>query len=341
MKTIGEILHEEKEIIAQRIAEVGFANKNVPKRGVINPFVDWSFKYLFGTERSKGNLIGFLNLMIMPDDPIVDVTYLNNETSARSQEQKGCIFDIICEDIRGDKYLIEMQNAPVDNIKERILYYTCRIIDRMSRRGSDWDYKDIKRVYSICLMNFICENQPKLRRDIQLCDTSDMSIFSDKLNIIFLQLPCLKAEKINECNMYYEYLLYLLQEMKRDMKTIEELKAEVASTQLPQQTKELFYKVLDTADIASLSGNELHRYESDLKNYMDTMGCIRYAENRGEARGIEIGQARGIEIGEARGQARGEEKAKAEIASTMKKAGMSAEMIAHLTGLAPETIENL
>ena len=129
--------------------------------------------------------------------------------------------------------------------------------------------------------------------------------------------------------------------MKRDMKTIEELKAEVASTQLPQQTKELFYKVLDTADIASLSGNELHRYESDLKNYMDTMGCIRYAENRGEARGIEIGQARGIEIGEARGQARGEEKAKAEIASTMKKAGMSAEMIAHLTGLAPETIENL
>ncbi len=117
--------------------------------------------------------------------------------------------------------------------------------------------------------------------------------------------------------------------MKRDMKTLEELKAEVASTQLPQQTKELFYKVLDTADIASLSGNELHRYESDLKNYMDTMGCIRYAENRGEARGIEIGEARG------------EEKAKAEIASTMKKAGMSAEMIAQLTGLAPQIIENL
>ena len=121
--------------------------------------------------------------------------------------------------------------------------------------------------------------------------------------------------------------------MKRDMKTIEELKAEVASTQLPQQTKELFYKVLDTADIASLTGNELIRYESDLKNYMDTMGCIRYAENRGEAKGIEIGEAKGI--------AKGEAKAKTEIASTMKKAGMSVEMIAQLTGLETQTIETL
>ena len=121
--------------------------------------------------------------------------------------------------------------------------------------------------------------------------------------------------------------------MKRDMKTIEELKAEVAATQLPQQTKELFYKVLDTADIASLSGNELHRYESDLKNYMDTMGCIRYAENRGEARGIEIG--------EARGKARGEAKAKTEIASSMKKAGMSVDMIVRYTGLDAQVIENL
>ena len=74
MKKIGEILHEEKEIIAQRVADAGYAshashaghvNKSVSRRGVINPFVDWSFKYLFGTERSKGNLIGFLNLMIM------------------------------------------------------------------------------------------------------------------------------------------------------------------------------------------------------------------------------------------------------------------------------------
>ena len=174
-------------------------------------------------------------------------------------------------------------------------------------------------------MNFICEDKPKLRRDVQLYDVSDMSVFTDKLNIIFLQLPCLKAENINECNLYYEFLLYLLQEMKRNMKTIDELKAEVASTQLPQATKELFYKVLDTADIATLSGPELMRYESDLKNYMDTMGCIRYAEK----------------LGKAEGKAEGIAEGKAEVARSMKQAGMSVEMIAKYTGLDAQVIENM
>ena len=36
------------------------------QRKVMNPFLDWSFKYLFGTERSKENLLGFLNLLLMP-----------------------------------------------------------------------------------------------------------------------------------------------------------------------------------------------------------------------------------------------------------------------------------
>ena len=318
-------------------------------RRVINPFVDWSFKYLFGTEESKPNLMGFLNLLLMPDVPIVKINYLNNEVKPVSQDLKGCAFDIICEDEHGDKYLIEMQNAPVDNIKERILFYTCRIIDRMARRGAEWDYKDIKRVYSICLMNFTCEEQPKLRRDVQLCDVDDMTTFSDKLNIIFLQLPCLKAENINECCLYYEYLLYLLQEMKRDMKTIEELKAEVASTQLPQLTKELFYKVLETADIASLSERDRLHYESDLKNYMDTMGCIRYAEKRGKEEGreegMELGRKEGfeygMEVGLEDGMELGRKQQQLDIARSMKEGGMPAEMIAKYTGLSGQDIENL
>ena len=52
--------------------------------------------------------------------------------------------------------------------------------------------------------------------------------------------------------MYYEYLLYLLKQMHETMKTVDQLKQDVADTQLPQATKELFYKVLDTADFGSM-----------------------------------------------------------------------------------------
>ena len=105
-------------------------------------------------------------------------------------------------------------------------------------------------------MDFTFESNPKLRRDVQLCDIDEQEVFSDKLNIILLQLPCLKAESLGECNANYEFLLYLLKEMQAGMKTIDELKQEIANTTLPQETKEVFYRVLDTADLGSLSVND-------------------------------------------------------------------------------------
>ena len=319
------------------------------ERRVMNPFLDWSFKYLFGTEESKPNLIGFLNLMLMPQSPIVDLEFMNNESLPSAPDVKGCVFDIICRDENGDRYLIEMQNGRMMEIKERIIYYTCRLMDRMGRSGSEWDYSHIKRVYSICLMNFTCESNPKLRRDIQLRDMDEHTLFSDKLNIILLQIPCLKAESITECNWNYEFLLYLLKEMQSGMKTIEQLKQEVAATKLPQQTKDLFYKVLDTADVGSLSEKDQLRYESDLKNYMDTMSCIKYATIKGREEGLAEGRAEGRAEGIAEGRAegiaegtaQGVSAAKLSIAKSLKAKGIDPSIIAECTGLSEEEILNL
>ena len=287
----------------------------------IKPYLDWSFKYMFGTEESKPNLIGFLNLMLAPESEIVDLHYMNNESLPAGPNMKGCVFDIICKDTNGDRFLIEVQTSQSVNIVDRIIYYTCRLIDRMGKRGSEWDYKDIKRVYSICLMTFTFEQEPKLRRDIQLYDIEEHKVFSDKINIILLQLPCLKAESMAECNANHEFLLYLLKEMQNGMKTVEQLKEEVAETKLPQATKELFYKVLDTADEGRLSESQRMRYESDLKNYMDTMSCIEFAEIKGKTEG------------------KAEEKSA--IAKIMKEKGIASSLIAECTSLPEDVIEQL
>jgi len=323
----------------------------------MNPFLDWCFKHMFGTEESKPNLIGFLNLMLMPQSPIVDLEFMNNESLPVSRDHKGCVFDIICKDTNDDRFLIEVQTSQAVNIVERIIYYTCRLMDRMGKRGSEWDYKDIKRVYTICLMDFTFESNPKLRRDVQLCDIDEQEVFSDKLNIILLQLPCLKAESLGECNANYEFLLYLLKEMQKGMKTIEQLKQEVAATKLPQETKELFYKVLDTADISTLSEKDQLRYESDLKNYMDTMSCIEFATIKGREEGLaeghEKGLAEGHEKGLAEGLAEGTAKGLAEgisqgieqeknaIAKSMKANGIAIATISICTGLTVAEIEAL
>ena len=113
--------------------------------------------------------------------------------------------------------------------------------------------------------------------------------------------------------------------MQGDMKTVEQLKQEVAQTRLPQGTKDLFYRVLDTADVESLSENERMRYESDLNNYMDTMSCIEFATITGK----EEGRAEGLAEG------------KISIAKSMKEDGMDMQSIAKYTGLTKNEIENL
>ncbi len=291
------------------------------ERKVMNPFLDWSFKYLFATEGSKANLIGILNVLLSPEPEIVEVDIMNSESIPVSQELKGCVFDILCKDEAGDLYLIELQNQQMMNEADRIIYYTCRLIDRMGKRGKEWDYTQIKRVYSICLMNFTYEETPVLRRDVVLYDIIGKKPFSDKLNIILLQIPCLKATSIHDCSLKYEFFVYLLKEMNKGMKTIDELKQEVAETGLSESTKEIFYKVLDTADVASLSEQDRMQYESDLKSYRDTMGCIKFAEMRGEKDG---------RMNE-----------KLDIARNMKAKGCSTDLIASCTGLSDAEISEL
>ena len=117
--------------------------------------------------------------------------------------------------------------------------------------------------------------------------------------------------------------------MQAGMKTIDQLKQEIANTTLPQETKEVFYRVLDTADVGSLSEKDQMRYESALKNYLDTMSCIEYATVKVR------------EEGKAEGKAEGEFEAKVSIAKSMKAEGMDAAVISRCTGLPIEQIDAL
>ena len=297
--------------------------------GVLNPFVDWGFKYLFGTEKSKKNLIGFLNFLLDLEDPIVDLSYLNNESIPLDKDGRECIFDILCENDKGEKYLIEVQNAGIGYMHNRMVYYACRLIDRMGEKGSEWHY-DFKKVYSICIMNYTYEQNPVLRRDFKLCEPGTTNLLSDRLHFIMLQLPCLEKGDIEECDSFYEKLLYLLIQMKEGMKTIEELKQEVYEHGLTEHIREVFLGVLEDADVASLSPKERVIYDERLKRYRDNHACLDYA--------IETGIKQGIEQGMEKGMEKGMDQKSQEIAKKMKDKGMDYHTISEFTGLSVEQI---
>lgn len=76
----------------------------------INPHTDFGFKRLFGSEFNKELLISFLNAMFHGEQNVQDVIYLNSEHLGKRADARCTIFDVFCENDKGEKLIVEMQN---------------------------------------------------------------------------------------------------------------------------------------------------------------------------------------------------------------------------------------
>jgi hypothetical protein len=63
----------------------------------INPYTDFGFKKLFGTELNKDLLISFLNALFNDEKRIIkDVQYLNAEQLGDGYGDRRAVFDVYC-----------------------------------------------------------------------------------------------------------------------------------------------------------------------------------------------------------------------------------------------------
>ena len=90
----------------------------------VSLFTDYGFKKVFGEEINKELLIDFLNqILIEEEGEIVDLKYLNNENLGISEVDRKAIFDLYCENEKGEKFIVELQKTKQVYFKDRALYY--------------------------------------------------------------------------------------------------------------------------------------------------------------------------------------------------------------------------
>ena len=77
----------------------------------ISLLTDFGFKRIFGTDPNKDLLIDFLNSLFDGEQVVKDVTYLNSEHVGDVHSDRKAIFDVYCENEKGEKFIVEMQNA--------------------------------------------------------------------------------------------------------------------------------------------------------------------------------------------------------------------------------------
>jgi predicted transposase/invertase (TIGR01784 family) len=75
----------------------------------INPFTDYGFKKLFGEELNKDLLLDFLNELLKEEQgQIKNLTYLKTEHLGNSESDRKAIFDLYCENEKGEKFIVEL-----------------------------------------------------------------------------------------------------------------------------------------------------------------------------------------------------------------------------------------
>ena len=77
----------------------------------ISLLTDFGFKRIFGTDPNKDLLIDFLNSLFDGEQVVKDVTFLNSEHVGDVRADRKAIFDVYCENEKGEKFIVEMQNA--------------------------------------------------------------------------------------------------------------------------------------------------------------------------------------------------------------------------------------
>jgi predicted transposase/invertase (TIGR01784 family) len=88
------------------------------KAKYLNPFTDYGFKKIFGEEASKPLLIDFLNALLPQSDKIVDLSFKNNEQLGQTEIDRKTIYDIYCENEKGEKFIVEIKKAKQNYFKD-------------------------------------------------------------------------------------------------------------------------------------------------------------------------------------------------------------------------------
>jgi len=334
----------------------------------IDPFTDFGFKKLFGEECNKDLLLDFLNeLLYKKEGKIVSISYIRNEKTGRSAADRKAIFDIYCENEKGEKFIVEIQKSKQDFFKDRALYYSTFPIVEQALQG-DWNY-ELKAVYTIAILNFVFEEDKdddpdKYRYDVMLTDIETNKIFYNKLTFIYLAMPKFN-KSVDELETRFEKWMYVIKNLKR-------------FDSLPDKLRErIFEKMFAAAEIAKLSKEDYNAYIDSLNSYRDLQNCMDTAKREGREEGEAIGRAEGRaegreegeaigraegreegeaigraegraegreegrEEGEAIGRAEGREEEKEQVAMKMLADGMSIETVSKYTGLSIRQIEKL
>lgn len=292
----------------------------------LDPKADLTFKKIFA--KHPDLLISLLNslLPLSDEEQIVEIKYLPTELVPELYGRKNTIVDVLCQDVSGRKFCVEMQMEWSNAFMQRVLFNASKLYVTQLQKNED--YSILKPVYSLNLVNEIFE------KDMPDCFIHNYRIVHDRdtkkvikgLHFTFIELPKFTPHTFLEKRMSVLWLRFLTEINSNTREVPADL------LECPEISK-----ALEELKVTSFTDTELRTYDKfwDTVRTEKTLLKDRYEE------GMEEGEAKGLAKGLAQGEAKGSYQKAQEIAKKMLSKGLDDTTIMEMTGLSQEEIKLL
>ncbi len=274
----------------------------------INLFTDFGFKKIFGEEPNKDLLISFLN-ELLEDEKISDLTYLKNERLGKRKADRSAIYDLYCENLEGEKFIVEVQRVKQEFFKDRSIYYSTFAIQEQAKKGNEWSY-ELKSVFTVAILDFSFDDThaDQLKHNVQLMEKNTREVFYNKLTFIYVEIPKFIKE-LHEVNTDFERWLFAFKNLHKLNDKPLELQDGV------------FNRLLEIAEISKLDKQDQLIYRESLKEYWDLTASMKTQFKEGRKKG--------------------KEEEKIATAKKLLLKGMEVDFVVEMTELPKEVVEKL
>jgi predicted transposase/invertase (TIGR01784 family) len=268
----------------------------------------------------KDRTLAFLKTLLdIPEDEYDQLTVVSPILKRFFKKDKMGVVDLKLTTKSGKIVHIELQVEKRANMRNRVLYYTARLIGDQLRFGDD--YNKLQQVVSIVICNHVLlDEEEAYTSSYELRNQKNRS-FTDLVKVVILELPKL-SEAVDSG--IWPWLRFFTCKEKEEY--------EMLAREHPELEEAVFCaKKMSLVD----KWRDIQFHKNLWK--VDERMLMEQARIDGHAEGIKQGRTEG----KAEGHAEGIEQEKLEIARKMKEMGDSVERIQIITGLSTETIEKL
>ena len=285
-------------------------------------------KRLLRDKRNHVVLEGFLSVLIGRQIKIAQV--LESEGNQDDDQQKFNRVDLLVEDDKKEKFLVEVQNDHELDFFQRMAFGASKIITDYMKLGTA--YNALPKVYSINIVYFslgqgkgyayhgttVFKNMFNAADELKLTPAQKEKFGVDEVHGIFPEYYILRVNKFDD------EIRQPLQEWISFLKT-----GEIPDAFTAQGLKE----AREVLRVDSLS-------EEDRKIYQRYLRNVSLALSLDDSSRYE-GYVDGMIAGAEKGRAEGAKQQAIDTARRMLAKGMSADVIADLTGLTPDEISKI